>query len=293
LPGYPSTTNNIESFHLNGIKEKDRIVTRLPTFRYLKTLEGVIRDWSLDREENLFSVEANDFVPIPNLRTFATKPVYEESFLQEAHEYNSKNKVMIKLRQDEGYLYFIPSGKEQSLTKDKCREYLAKIKSYDFDCFDRMFCYINSIRVVKLNLSCWEMSECSCRYWLKDYKCFHIASVAHRETACSFSFRSIILSLPLERKRDRGTKVTTKPALMRQSLDQRDITTNAMTIQSESDDEATDRDPKRRKVMESGIQITRICTNQPTASTSATTCSKCSSLLQKNRYTFCPNKCKQ
>jgi hypothetical protein len=256
----------------------------------LKTLEKVIRDWSLDREENLFSAAANDFVPNPNLRFFATKPVYENSFLKDAHEYNSKNKVIIRLREGEGYLYFIPAGKQESLTKDKCREYLSKVKGCDFECFDRMFEYMNSIRVVKLNLSCWEMSECSCKYWLKDYKCFHIVSVAHRESACSFSLQSIVLSLPLERKRDRGAKSSTKSALIRQSLDQRDITTKAIAIQHDSDDED---DPKRSKVVESGIQITKVSSIQQTNENVINKCSKCGSLLQKKRYTFCPNKCKQ
>jgi hypothetical protein len=153
-----------------------------------------------------------------------------------------------------------------------------------------MFEYMNSIRVVKLNLSCWEMSECSCKYWLKDYKCFHIVSVAHRESACSFSLQSIVLSLPLERKRDRGAKSSTKSALIRQSLDQRDITTKAIAIQHDSDDED---DPKRSKVVESGIQITKVSSIQQTNENVINKCSKCGSLLQKKRYTFCPNKCKQ
>jgi hypothetical protein len=116
LPGFPSHTNNIESFHLNSLKSKDKIINRLSCLHYLKTLENVIRDWSLDREENLFCINQNAFIPNPNLKTFASKPVYEETYLKKAYDYNLKNKMIIKLRIDEGYMYFIPGGKDVSLS---------------------------------------------------------------------------------------------------------------------------------------------------------------------------------
>ena len=58
--------------------------------------------------------------------------------------YNSKNKCIIKLRVEYEYLYFIPGGDQISLTKNKCREFIEKLKLCDFDFFDKMFDYINS-----------------------------------------------------------------------------------------------------------------------------------------------------
>jgi hypothetical protein len=292
LPGLPSHTNNIESFHLNSLKSKDKIVTRLSCLHYLKTLESVIRDWSLDREENLFSKELNSLVPNPNLKTFAKKPVYENSYLRKAYEYNSLNKVIIRLSIEDSYLYFIPAGKQLTLTKDKCREYVEKVKTCDFDCFDKMFEYINSIHVVKLNLSSWELSECNCSFWMKDYMCYHIVSVAHRETTCKFSLHNLALSLPLQRKRDKGAKSSTKPALIRQSIDQRDEVAREVAIEHESDDDTRESDPKRVNTGGSSIVITAVPRNQPPSDDSEK-CSKCGSLLMKRRYSYCPNKCKK
>lgn len=144
----------------------------MSTLHYLKTLEKVIRDWSLDREDKIICAVKNNFFNNPNLKSFGLHPEYDNKFLAKADAYNSKNKLIIKLRSDDGFLYFIPGRKELALTKDKCREYLDKIKRCDFDSFDKMFEYINSIRVIKLDASCWQLSECSCKYWMKIISAF-------------------------------------------------------------------------------------------------------------------------
>ena len=55
--------------------------------------------------------------------------------------------------------------------------------------------------------------------WLKDYKCYYIVSIAPRESSIVFSFEPIAISIPLKRKRQRGAKKKTTPALVRQSIE--------------------------------------------------------------------------
>jgi hypothetical protein len=145
-----------------------------------------------------------------------------------------------------------------------------------------MFVYINSIRVFKLNLSCWELSECNCFYWMKDYRCYHVVSVAHRESLCNFSFNSFVLSLPLKRKRNRGAKSSTKQALFRQSIDHRDEVTNAVPIQQDSDEDEREPDPKRQNTGGSNITIVPVTSNQSIPDDKEK-CEKCDSTLQKRR----------
>jgi hypothetical protein len=92
------------------------------------------------------------------------------------------------------------------------------------------------------------------------------------------------IEVPLERKRNRGAKSTTKPALIRQSIDQQNLT-NAVAIQLESDDDEREPDPKRAnpEVVQPDHAI---ALNQYI-------CGTCGSKLLKRRYTFCPNKCKK
>jgi hypothetical protein len=61
--GLPSHSYALKSFHLHSIKRKKYIVSRLPTLKYLKSLETVVHNWSLDRAETLFSVETNSMIP--------------------------------------------------------------------------------------------------------------------------------------------------------------------------------------------------------------------------------------
>ena len=45
LPGKPSTSNSLESFHRHSLKDKDKINSRLPTLQLLNTLIKTIKNW--------------------------------------------------------------------------------------------------------------------------------------------------------------------------------------------------------------------------------------------------------
>ena len=71
LPGLPSTSNNIESFYINNLKNKGKLKNRLPTIHFLNNVETVIYEWSLDRDPLLFDKATNTRnIPNPNLREF-------------------------------------------------------------------------------------------------------------------------------------------------------------------------------------------------------------------------------
>ena len=71
LPGLPSTSNNIESFYINNLKNKGKLKNRLPTIHFLNNVETVIYEWSLDRGPLLFDKATNTRnIPNPNLREF-------------------------------------------------------------------------------------------------------------------------------------------------------------------------------------------------------------------------------
>ena len=42
LPGLPSTSNNIESFHRNGLKDKGELMKRLPKMRFLDAILPIV-----------------------------------------------------------------------------------------------------------------------------------------------------------------------------------------------------------------------------------------------------------
>jgi hypothetical protein len=76
LVGLQSTSNNIKSFHRNGLKVKSKLSKRLPTMQFLSNVVGVIshcRYHTLDRTPKLNN-EYGQLVDNPNLQDFKTEP---------------------------------------------------------------------------------------------------------------------------------------------------------------------------------------------------------------------------
>ncbi len=320
--GKPSHSNNIESFHLNKLKNKNKIKERPPANQYLIKLKEVVKDWSKYYTPQLFDSIQNSYIENPNLYTYKNKPVYTNSELLKAYEYQKKNmdKICIKLNIEGQHIYFLPSGEEKQLTKDQCREYLLRIKDCNFtlqdknnhpkhlDKFDQFFVAVNKIRMVKLNLQCWEQSECNCNFWNKNYKCFHIVLCAFRETKCKFNFDDILLLLPCEKKKSRGAKSKSKPALLRQSLEhttatnvileenQNDSTTNDSMTNFIEDDIVVNKEnqppSKKQKInqtnqMNSSLSKKQNIQTSQIASSQLMKCPNCNQVLSKARYFYC------
>jgi len=123
--------------------------------------------------------------------------------LLDAFNYTKINKSKIKLKIEIDYVYFIPSGHETELSKEQCRDYVSKMERCQFQNFSELFSVADSINMVKLNLNSWRKSQCSCHIWQKNYNCFHVPFVASKEPKCDFTFKEIILQMPLQQKKKR------------------------------------------------------------------------------------------
>ncbi len=150
LVGVPSHSNAIESFHLHGIYRKKNIITRLPSLKYLRTLETVVQNWSLDRAELLYCTEREQMIPNPNVRLNLHEPVYTEKYLLDAYSYTKINKSIIKLKIENDYVYFIPSGDETELSKEQSRDFVSKMERCQFKNFSELFSVPDSINMMKL-----------------------------------------------------------------------------------------------------------------------------------------------
>jgi hypothetical protein len=113
--------------------------------------------------------------------------------------------------------YFTPIGKTHNLSKDECVAFCNVNDTGECDNLTKWFEIIKSIRMIKLDMTNWELSTCTCREWSKLFKCKHIIAIAYRAKLCDF--RPVLMDLPMERKRARGAKKATKSALDRQSIE--------------------------------------------------------------------------
>ena len=62
--------------------------------------------------------------------------------------------------------------------KVDCRRYLKDIELCSWTDFDTMFSELKLYQVIQFNDKSWEMSTCTCWYWLKYYRCSHILVLA-------------------------------------------------------------------------------------------------------------------
>jgi hypothetical protein len=133
LPGLPSTSNNIESFHLKSIKAKSKLSKRLPTIQFLNVMLTVMKNWSLDRTAEILNAAGNS-MPNPNLKFFATKPNISKDDYLSAHQWNKLDKQIRFIRS--AGIYMVKSHKQDKKSTAECRAYLAAVK--DFSSFSAL-----------------------------------------------------------------------------------------------------------------------------------------------------------
>ena len=136
---------------------------------------------------------------------------------------------------DESLREFCTSLRSGWINTDSIRQHLIDLELGASTSFDEWIEKTNSIRVVRINTSTWELSECSCSYWQKNFKCNHVIAIAARLNLCNFA--TIALLLPLERKRKPGRKKATKPCLQRQSVDPTNVGKPPPIIDDKDDQE--------------------------------------------------------
>ncbi len=233
LVGLPSTSNNIESFHKNGLKVKSKLAKRQPTMQFLSDVVGVIRNHSLDRTPTITDFNGQ-LVANPNLQVFKAEPKITNEDYQEAHKWNTLAK---EIRCYRG-VYMIKAGKPETendykISRAECEQYYGRLRK-PTDLNDYLE-NIHGIHLIRIQTDNWKLSCCSCSYWLKNYKCSHVIAIATRLHLTSFE--SIFIDLPMEKKRKPGARKKSKPALVRQSIDPIIVTPRGIEFDEESDEE--------------------------------------------------------
>ena len=127
---------------------------------------------------------------------------------------------MIAILQPDNTQIFFTASSSYSGTIDKhiCRALLLQNNECNFDTFDNLIEVQQNIYFIKLNFVQWELSECTCYYWLKNFKCKHVISIAALKDLVSFE--SIAMNLPLEPKKRRGRRKMRKTALCRDEVEE-------------------------------------------------------------------------
>jgi hypothetical protein len=215
--GYPSTTNALESIH--KYMKRGLLGSRLGLIRFLNSIEdGPVKLWSTDRkpvvlvEENGFLIEKIN----KNYREFHKHPLIDNKDWKDAYTWNKKNKKIINVKSK----FFIPAGKDKELSKSTCESYLNQEEQQKWTSFDDMIALFNSLHVVQVDFSSWQLSRCNCAFWVKNSKCNHVISVCYRlykaKQLSDNDFLDAIMNLPIEPNRKRGRPTATTQAELRQ-----------------------------------------------------------------------------
>jgi hypothetical protein len=215
--GYPSTTNALESIH--KYMKRGLLGCRLGLIRFLNSIEdGLVKLWSTDRK-SLVLVEENGSLTEQinkNYREFHKHPLIDNKDWKDAYTWNKKNKKILNVNSK----FFIPVGKDTELSKSSCESYLHQEEKEQWRSFDEMIKFINSLHVVQVDFSSWQLSKCNCSYWVKNYKCNHVISVCYRlyksKSLSDQHFMDAIMNLPIEANRKRGRPALTTQAELRQ-----------------------------------------------------------------------------
>lgn len=88
------------------------------------------------------------------------------------------------------------------LTKQACREYMARIQQDNWPSFDAYLNYVNSVHQIVIKEDQWDLSTCTCAFWLKYYHCKHVLLVATRLKLTDFE--QYAMNAPIERKLKKG-----------------------------------------------------------------------------------------
>ncbi|RNA26327.1 hypothetical protein BpHYR1_040887, partial [Brachionus plicatilis] len=220
--------------------------------------------WSTRRSTTLSLIRDGESVITENIniKTFDNEPFISNNDYTEAYKWNRLNKAIIVYNDQ----LFMPDGKKKTLTKDDCKQYLEELQQKEWQSFDIMISFLDSIHIVNLNKENWKFSMCSCSYWLKYLHCSHVISCAYRSKLCSFD--SIGMDLPIERNKKRGPQSETANAYNKQQGE------NAI------DDELVLQVTKKQKAK-----------SQLSESVDQQNCPKCNIPMLKRRYWYCKNKC--
>ena len=200
------------------------------------------------------------------------------------------------------------SSDKNKQVSTKCGgEFLKSLKDCPWKSFDEMIKSLTTYNLVKLNRDVWESGICSCYYWLKNRKCYHVVATAYRVKLCNFN--EICFDQVIEPNRRRGAPEKNKPALMMQPSEVNKRKKDLLVEDDDDDDEPITNLAKRvmtQRVTNIQDLIAVEAATEPSSSTpqpnleqsvdgsiDVLKCKICGETkIKKSRYASCPNKCK-
>ena len=170
--GIPSQSNAIESSHRHQIKSFGNIKQRSTCKRFINdTGKQLVEDWSLKYRDIFKNGNINS-----NKKIFKKKPVILREDWEKAWQWgNKKHDYCHAFNESNTYMC---SDSIKLPKKVDCRRYLKDIELCSWTDFDTMFSELKLYQVIQFNDKSWEMSTCTCWYWLKYYRCSHILVLA-------------------------------------------------------------------------------------------------------------------
>ena len=194
----PANDNGLEGKN-GSIKGVHTLRERMAVNVYLRNAFDMLRNWSNDTEtENKF----NETYQCPS-------ETWELAFLYLSND--------SKQEQDKALIKKIGKTNKYLLTKNGDRINNNYINCYydRLHDFDELILYMKTLRVVTLNCTNWTESTCTCKFFLKNYLCYHVIALAVNEGLTVIDNKYI--KRAIGRKNQAGRKSKTFLALKHQN----------------------------------------------------------------------------
>lgn len=185
----PSTDNALES--INGkIKSIHTLRERLAVNSYLRNAYEMLRNWSKDSlTERQFSTSYN-----VSAKTWGMADDFLRSPESILKRFGGK-KSNVFILTTKAFNHFINS--------DYINKNYAKIKDLNFDLLME---YRANIKIIDFNTENWATSKCSCWFYLKNYHCYHLISIAVNLNLATIPMRYIKSAIEPKKKAGRSDK---------------------------------------------------------------------------------------
>ena len=198
--------------------------------------------------------------PNPNLIKFATVPTISSKYMLAAYQWSivkveNKERIIIRIDDIPVKLFVSSSKSTVTLSKRLCRDFLEHESNPQFDNFGGLIKFFKSIHCVTVNRTSWELSTCTCSFYQKNNKCYHMISLCAFYKAPGCSFASVIMDQPLGRKAGRGRKPKRKTALVRDDAFtsfETEATTSAEAVAQETTEATTPAEAVVQETTEAG-----------------------------------------
>ena len=181
----PSTDNALES--INGkIKSIHTLRERLAVNSYLRNAYDMLRNWSKD------SLTEREFSKSYNVSAKTWGMAYD--FL---HSTDS----ILKLFGKRSSLFILTTKENEVLiSSDYINKNYSKVKGLNFDLLME---YNDKIKIIDFNTDNWATSKCSCWFYLKNYHCYDLISIAVNQNLLTIPKRYIKTAIEPKKKAGR------------------------------------------------------------------------------------------